>query len=453
MAATIDSQSGRTRVIVTTDAEIDDECSMVRFLLYTNEWDVEAIISTSSQYHAHDHKWAGDNWLTPYLDAYENVYQNLCKHDNRYPSPDYLRSISMLGNVATEGEMSIDTEGSQRIVELLLDKTDSRPIWIQAWGGTNTIAKALKTIEENFPDRMSEVATKIRFYFIWEQDECYQQYIRPRWGKYNIPTIISDQFIAYFYHWKKYIPQHEQNFMNGSWMNHNILTSHGQLCSLYKAHENGDFRSEGDSPAFFYLIPTGLESPENPDYGGWGGRFVNIRENIWLDPVPETDYVYPDGRWYTKSAWGRMQLSKAIENDSLLRAYLKPMWRWIEPLQNDFAARADWCVKSYKDANHAPIVILNSNKCFEVSPGEIIKLNVAKSYDPDNDSLSYYWWQYHEADRYTGTIEIKNSDKKKITIEIPADAQTGENIHLICNVSDDGTPSLTRYCRVIMTIK
>ena len=43
--------STKTRVIVTSDGEIDDECSMVRFLLYANEWDIEGIITSSSQYH------------------------------------------------------------------------------------------------------------------------------------------------------------------------------------------------------------------------------------------------------------------------------------------------------------------------------------------------------------------------------------------------------------------
>jgi hypothetical protein len=105
----------------------------------------------------------------------------------------------LLGNVKAEGEMDEVTPGSQRIVEVLLDDSDPRPIWLQAWGGPNTIARALKTIEEEHPDRMAEVAKKIRFYFIWEQDNTYQSYIRPRWGKFGIPTIISDQFIAIAY--------------------------------------------------------------------------------------------------------------------------------------------------------------------------------------------------------------------------------------------------------------
>ena len=66
------------------------------------------------------------------------------------------------------------TPGSQQIVKVLLDESDERPIWIQAWGGTNTIARALKTIEEEHPRRMEEVAKKLRFFFIWEQDSTYQ---------------------------------------------------------------------------------------------------------------------------------------------------------------------------------------------------------------------------------------------------------------------------------------
>ena len=67
---------GRPRVIVTSDGEIDDQCSMVRFLLCANEWDIEAIISSSSQYHAHGHRWGGDDWIQPYLDAYAKLYPN-----------------------------------------------------------------------------------------------------------------------------------------------------------------------------------------------------------------------------------------------------------------------------------------------------------------------------------------------------------------------------------------
>ena len=42
----------KPRIIATTDGEIDDRCSMVRFLLYANEWDIEGIIYCSSKFHS-----------------------------------------------------------------------------------------------------------------------------------------------------------------------------------------------------------------------------------------------------------------------------------------------------------------------------------------------------------------------------------------------------------------
>ncbi len=400
----------KPRVIVTSDGEIDDQCSLVRFLLYSNEWDVEGIITSSSQYHWQGHKWPGDDWVQPYLTAYAVVHPNLVKHDSRYPTADFLQARTFLGNVKAEGEMDEVTPGSQRIVNVLLDEADDRPIWIQAWGGTNTIARALKTIESDHPGKMEYVANKIRFYFIWEQDSTYQSYIRPHWGKYNIPTVISDQFIAIFYHWKKYLPADQQAFLAGSWMKPHVLENHGPLCALYKSHlsgdkgfDEGDFRSEGDSPAFLHTIPTGLRSMESPDWGGWGGRYVKVRDNTWLDPVADPAYEYPEGRWYGESAWGRERLRKEIPNDKELTQYLKPIWRWTEAMQNDFASRADWCVEPYAESNHPPVVVLANPLDMKARPGASVALSAQGTSDPDGDDLTYRWWLFREAGSFNGS--------------------------------------------------
>lgn len=450
--------SDKPRVIVTSDGEIDDECSLVRFLLYANEWDIEGIITSSSQYHWQGHKWAGDDWAQPYLKAYAEVHPNLVKHDAGYPTPEFLQARTLLGNVKTEGEMNEVTPGSKRIVEVLLDDSDPRPIWIQAWGGTNTIARALKTIEEEHPEKMAAVAKKIRFYFIWEQDNTYQRYIRPHWGKFNIPTIISDQFIAIFYHWKKFLPADKQAYLAGSWMKPNILENHGPLCALYKAHvkgdkgfDEGDFRSEGDSPAFLHTIPTGLRSMESPDFGGWGGRFVKVRDNTWLDPVAESAYQYPEGRWFGDSAWGRTRLKEEIPNDAELTAYLEPQWRWIDAIQNDFAARADWCVNEFNEANHAPVIQLNGPLNQTVKAGETVKLAASAS-DPDRDKLTCKWWQYADADSVTETVTIANNDSwDDASFVVPN--ESGKQVHIILEVADEGVPALTCYQRVIFEIR
>ena len=167
--------------------------------------------------------------------------------------------------------------------------------------------------------------------------------------------------MAIMYHWKKTIPQNLQKFYEAPWTKEHILENHGALCSLYKAHvkddkgfEEGEFRSEGDSPSYFHNIETGLRNMESPDYGGWGGRYVKVRDNTWLDPVANPNYKYPEGRWWGNSAWGCERLRENIPNDTALIAYLKPIWQWTEALQNDFASRADWCVKPNNEANHPP---------------------------------------------------------------------------------------------------
>lgn len=466
------TQDGKTvsykpRVIVTSDGEIDDECSMVRFLLYANEWDIEGIVTTSSQYHWQGHRWGGDDWIDPYLEAYSKIYPNLILHDDGFPSPEYLKSINFLGNVAAEGEMDSISSGSQHIAKVLLDESDDRPIWIQAWGGTNTIARALKTIEEEHPEKIEYVANKVRFFFIWEQDPTYQAYIRPYWGKYNILTIISDQFWAIAYQWNKILPENKRAFFKANWMKSNILENHGPLCSLYKAHvpgshglsgdtdyNEGDFRSEGDSPAFLHNIPTGLRNMEFPDFGGWGGRYVLVRENTWLDPVPFQGYEYPEGRWYTGSAWGRNYMREVYpENQDQMDEYFKPLTRWTDALQNDFAARADWCVKPFEKANHAPIVKLQNPIEWIAKPGDQIRLSAEGTFDPDGDKLAFRWWQYQEAGTYSGRVQIEEEENEKISINIPKETNEEETIHIICEVTDNGEPNLTRYQRIVITIK
>lgn len=457
----------KARVIVTSDGEVDDECSMVRFLLYANEWDIEAIVTSSSQYHWQGHRWAGDDWIDPYLEAYAEVYPSLLKHDGNYPSPEYLNDRTRLGNVKSEGDMEEDTPGSDLIVEVLLDESDPRPIWLQAWGGPNTIARALKKIEDDYPERMAEVANKLRFYFIWEQDRTYQTYILPQWGKYEIPTIISDQFWAMAYQWNKVQPEAMQTYLRADWMKENVLENHGPLCSLYKAHEEGshglsgdydfqagDFRSEGDSPAFLHTIPTGLRSLESPDWGGWGGRFVRVRDNTWLDPVPSPHYKYPEGRWFTGSAWGRVSLrqGETTFNNPRVKEYFRPMWRWTEAVQNDFAARADWTVMSYEDSNHPPDVKLAHAQDLKVVSGQKVILDATGTTDPDDDSLKYRWWQFEEADTYAGIVSIEAADEQRASFTVPDDAAQGETIHLVVEVTDSGAPPLTRYRRVVARV-
>lgn len=450
-------KASRPRVIVTTDGEEDDRASMVRFLLYSNEFDVEGIINTSSQFH-----WVGGSgwnalhsvdWVREYIEYYASVYSNLIKHDANYPSPEFLLSKWKVGNINGVGEYQERSEGARFIAKILLDPTDKRPIWIQAWGGCNTLASALQIIQHDAPERMEEVASKMRLYLIWEQDKTYQEYIRPNWERYNIPTIISDQFDCIAYIWSKVLPDSIKSFLKEEWMLKHILKGHGTLCDVYSETKKC-FHAEGDSPAFLHVIPNGLRSVENPGYGGWGGRYVRIRNNVWMDPKPEGDFSYPLEQWGFNNSWSKKMEHYTDSAQVAIRTrYFQPIWRWIPIIQNDFAARADWCVKAYSEANHHPVIRLKDTSMdMIVSPGDTIYLNSSDSYDPDGDELYFHWWVYSEAGSYKGKSSFSSCEKKTVYI-VPEDACESDTIHIICEVSDSGYPSLTRYQRIILTIK
>ena len=413
--------SDKPRIIATTDGEIDDRCSMVRFLLYANEWDIEGIIISSSKFHWDGHKWAGIKWIDGQIDQYAKVYETLKQHATGFPSPKELKSKVWVGNISNVGAMDKDTPGSDRIVEVLLDNKPG-PVYLQAWGGTNTIARALWKIQHKHPDQMKKVSNKAVIYIILDQDTTFRKYIEPNWPDLQVLGSFS-QFGCIAYRWNQKIPSPQKTFFEKRWMEANILKGHGPLCSLYEA-KNGAFRSEGDSPAFMHQIRVGLRSMEKPGYGGWGGRFVREKRdsNTWRGAKDDGD------------------INKAI-------------WRWAQAFQNDWAARADWCVKSYKEANHPPAAKVSGKLDRKTKPGKKVTLSAKGSSDPDDNKLSYKWWQYKEPGSCKGTVNVKNANKQQASFVVPGKAKKGQTIHIICEVTDNGSPPLTRYGRVIVNIE
>lgn len=87
------------------------------------------------------------------------------------------------------------------------------------------------------------------------------------------------------------------------------------------------------------------------------------------------------------------------------------------------------------------------------TPGDKIKLDAAGTFDPDGNQLSYKWWQYREAGSYPGSIGINNSNKQQALITVPKNTKMGDTIHVICEVTDNVSPKLTRYQRVIIAVQ
>ena len=234
----------KVRTIVTTDGEVDDIDSFIRYLLLSNEFETLGLVITSSQWHyAGDGKgtkfiselpttknlygertelrWPGTDWIYEYIDLYEEVFPNLKIHDPDYPEPDYLRSIVKIGNIEFEGEMEKVTDGSEFIKNILLDD-DTTQIYLQVWGGTNTIARALKSIEDIYKSTpewqtiYDKVAQKVVIYTILDQDATYRKYIGPKWPDVKV-LYNAAQFWSLAYPWPRVVPEELQQHLDGLW--------------------------------------------------------------------------------------------------------------------------------------------------------------------------------------------------------------------------------------------
>ncbi len=442
---------GKPRVIVLTDItnEPDDEESMVRFLVYSNEYDVEGLIATTSVW-LRD-KIRPDN-IRERIEAYGKIRENLLKHAKGYPTAQHLLSVTKAGlpefGMAGVG-LGKSSEGSRHIIEVV-DKPDERPVWVSVWGGPNCLAQALWDIKSTrSPQELDAFVAKLRVYTISDQDDS------GRWMRITFPRlfyIVSPSEVGHHEYYKatwtgisgdrqyRNSPFHKFELVDNPWLQKNIIEGHGPLGALYPPLK---FIMEGDTPSFIGLVGNGLGSPVSPSYGGWGGRYVLCQ-------------TYAETRPIWTNARGS-QDTVVAENGLEYTSDQATIWRWREAYQHDFAARMDWCVaETFEAANHNPVAAFENDKSkavakMNVKAGETVKLSAAGSNDPDGDELSYHWFIYREAGTYTGTVDLQDSKQPQASFVAPEVDQARE-IHIILELKDDGEPNLYSYRRIVVTV-
>jgi hypothetical protein len=455
--ATQSQSIDKHRVIVLTDIENepDDEQSLIRFLIYSNHYDVEGIIATTS---AHLRTETREERIKEIVSAYGKVRDNLNLHEPGFPTETYLQSVIKAGipTYGMEGVGSgMDTEGSEWILKVV-DRNDTRPVWISVWGGTNTLAQALwKLRNTRKPEEVKEFISKLRVYTVSDQDDSGQWirkefpelfYIVSPGGYYTRATwtgISGEQ-------WYRFASGADTTIVGNQWLRENIINNHGPLGAEYP---ESDYIMESDSPTFFPLINNGLHLPERPDFGGWGGRYTfytpNFSSYLRYDyEIPETRPIWTDAYDEVAGPKGEVYISNQAT-----------IWRWREAFQNDFAARMDWCIKPYKEANHPPVARIKGDKEVTLRIGQSITFDASESSDPDGDQLRFKWIHYPEAGTYfhwrgKRGIEMENADSAVMTLAIPLETwvEKPNTTHIILQVTDTGTPALTRYQRIIVNI-
>lgn len=435
----------RRRVLVLTDIgnEPDDSESFVRFLLYSNTFDIEGILATTSTWQRTKNQ---PDLLRERVAAYAKVLPNLRKHADGYPEPAALLNAISVGascyGMACVGD-GRDTDGSRRIIAAV-DKDDKRPIYLSVWGGAIDLAQALWTVRKTrTPEQVAAFTSRLRVYSISDQDDAGP------WVRRNFPDL---QWVASVHGWGQYgqaawtgisgdlfgkdkWPAGEM--VTNAWLKENIRK--GPLGEMYPPHM---FIMEGDTPAFLGTIPNGLNFPDRPDWGGWGGRYTPVYEGAAHYGDAPDAFTDPTGRtWRTNQA---------------------TIFRWREAFQNDFAARINWTLTpDRKKANHNPRAIVNGAAglapvTVEGVAGAALKISAKGTTDPDGNALSYRWWQYAEPSDVPGDpspkLKIADAESADCTVTLPT-VKAERTLHLILEVKDDGAPALTSYRRVIVRVK
>lgn len=433
MVATSAAAAERLRLIIETDAggDPDDEQSLVRFLLYANEWDVEGIIANRPKARDGENKNPvrdGLGIVRRMLDAYGQVQPNLLLHDKRFPSREQLWGLTLPGYD--------DRDDGVRLVIDAVDKPDPRPVWFLNWGtdkesGKSSLRRALdRVLAERGREGYAKFKGKLRL----SSDDQFGEHtwkIGPAFPFWVYP-FRPDTDGGRWYH--RFSPLTKS--AGGFDLRRDLLESHGPLAALYPTNTTLP-QKEGDSLTFLYLIPNGLGNPDHPEFGSWAGRFGKMtKSELFPEDARDRAYFCPNVR---DTIDGRTNRDNTLV-------------RWAAHLQNDFRARLDWCVKDYQSANHPPIVSVAGKPHRQARPGETLQLDASPSRDPDGRALEFQWLFYPEPTGYAGPApQMSGTSSAKLTVTLPPES-AGHSLHLIAIVTNKGTPPLTRYGRVIVDV-
>jgi hypothetical protein len=293
-----------------TNSDPDDVQSMVRFLLYSNEFDVEGLIASAGTFDMVAEK----KNILAVLDEYEKVVVNLRKHDPKYPAADELRAVTYEGKGNNNGVKilfgcekqpydeiigkGMESEASNAIIAAA-DNDDPRPLWISVWGGPREVAQAIWDVKNTRNEKdFKAFISKLRVFLIGCQDATHD------WLMNEFPDLFIIE--------SKTTYQGMFGSDSREWVEANIINNHGSLGAIYPPKAmGGPGVIEGDSPAFLHLVSAnrGINNSEDPTQPGWGGQYVR----------KGTTNHYIDGP-------GGSSIS-----------------RWKNDFQSELKERADWC--------------------------------------------------------------------------------------------------------------
>jgi len=431
----------KPRLVVTTDigGDPDDQQSMIRLMVHSSEFEIEGLIASASGVPGELKRDVVEpELIRQVVGAYGQVRPNLIQHDSAFPPAEALLARIKSGNpqrgVKNVGDGK-DTEGSNWIIAVA-DRPDPRPVHVAIWGGSTELAQALwRARHDRTADGLQAFLGRLRVYAVGHQDDTGP------WILENFPALFyvlgnapegRDKREAVY---RGMYLGGDESLTSLAWIDTHVRTGHGPLGALYPpktwtAPNPHAALKEGDTPSWFHFLPNGLQDPEHPEWGGWGGRFGHAAGGLYRDAADDVN-----GQRHARAA----------------------VWRWRPAYQNEFQARMDWCVRPRVQANHKPVAVLNgdtSRRILEVraDAGSTFALSAAGSSDPDGHAIAHRWWVYSEAGTYQGDVVLQGADGTDVRLRVPSDA-VGKTVHVILEVTDNGDPPLTAYRRAVLCVR
>lgn len=462
------------RILITTDLEVDDMNGIILSFMYADQYDLAGIVWTAGMFHFQgdhgehtlaeitpnyrcnaqhcEHTVANAGELRSYrpvdptfldrmLDFYAIDYENLKKNSPNYPTPEYLRSITKVGNIEFEGDYRFETEGSKFIEQLILDD-DMRPLHIQHWGGINTTVRALMSIYEKYHgtsqwnDILNKVVTKVRLAGSGEDncradskiDELFpglQNDNRSRvsaYGQFFSAVTAAPEVLPYY---------------QSDWLCDAFKFGHGKLMSEFWLM--GEGRAVFGEPLIYnYGLITYMDWATSAKLG-WGPANLASRPRVDFDPF---DWMCCQ---FGCSSYVDLGLRQGVNNINN---------RYTAVYFDELAARADWAIAGPDECNHAPMVKAEQLD-FKVKAGKTVSLSGSAT-DPDGDELSAKWWIPAAACTYKDGkaegLSVSENSGWTTTFTVPKDAKKGDRIVVNLEVSDNAKRPMHRYAQFFIDV-
>jgi hypothetical protein len=320
------SAAERPRLAVLTDigGDPDDQQSMIRLMVYSNEFDLELLIASAAGTPRElKESITRPDLIRQIIDAYGDVLPNLQRHATGWPAAESLRAKVISGNHLRGREhigAGHDTAASRALIERVDAGTAERPLNITIWGGQTDLAQALWRVKHDRGTAgFATFARKFRVYDIADQDGIAD------WMRAEFPGMFyilakapagRDRRDGVF---RGMYLTGDESLTSRAWVDEHVR-SRGPLGALYPtktwtAPNPHSAMKEGDTPSWFFFLPIGGNDPADPSKPGWGGQFVR----------------QSDG-------WFRDQPAEAGKDPRESVSRCRP------DFQRDFAKRMAWCV-------------------------------------------------------------------------------------------------------------